>query len=578
MTQAHALAAPDGRPTRGTALLVALVAFLPYLNSLQGEFVFDDHILIAEHAMVTGSESPLGLLTWVYDPGAYRPLTMLSHAANARLGETPFGYHLVNSILHAMVSLAVLRVAAVLLGSSIGAAAAALLFAVHPIHTEAVSSIVGRAELLAALFVLCGLLAFVRGTERGGGTALARSYALSAACFGAGLLSKESALTAVALIPLVAWRMRTRPTWPQLALIGAYYGAVACAYLWLRVAVIGAISMPTLPPFIDNPLATAPLLPRLMTAGSILFQYVLLLVAPANLSSDYSFDAIPIVRSAADPRFIIAAAVLAALLVGLATTARRAPAVFAGGLFAVITMALTANVLFPIGTIKAERLLYLPSVGWCVAVGWLVERGVQARPRFWTVVFALVLAGYAARTWVRNRDWRNDLVLSETAVAVASGSAKAHYNLATAYFEADRFDEAMVHYRRSLAIFPPSNRCAYGIGRIYELRGSAGPALHWYERAMALGWDFAKPHARAGVVHYQRGEYTSAEVALRAALAIDPDNASVQLHMAATLLAQGDLWRAGAIIDRVGADSSLGAQATKLLAVVRQGLREAGAR
>ncbi len=575
MTQAHALAASDGRPARGIALLVALVALLPYLNSWQGEFVFDDHSLIAEHKMVTGAESALGLLTWVHAPDWYRPVTMLTYAANARLGESPFGYHLVNSILHAMVSLAVLRVAAVLLGSSIGAAAAALLFAVHPIHTEAVSSIVGRAELLAALFVLCGLLAFVRGTKRGGGTTLVRSYALSAACFGAGLLSKESALTAVALIPLVAWRTRPRPTWPQLALIGAFYSAVACAYLCLRVAVIGAISMPTLPPFIDNPLATAPLLPRLMTAGTILFQYVLLLVAPANLSSDYSFDAIPIVRSAGDSRFIMAAAMLAALLVGFAATARRAPAVFAGGLFAAITMALTANVLFPIGTIKAERLLYLPSVGYCVAVGWLVERGVQARPRFWTTVFALVLAGYAARTWVRNRDWRNDLVLSETAVAVASGSAKAHYNLATAYFEADRFDEAMTHYRRSLEIFPPSNRCAYGIGRIYELRGQPGPAFAWYERAMALGWDFAKPHARTGVLHYRRGEWASAESAFRTALDIDPDNASLQLRLAATLLAEGDLWRAGAIVDRVGADPSLGPRAAKLLDGVRQKLREA---
>ena len=142
--------------------VIAVAAIVPYLNALPADFTFDDVGVISENVAVQ-IHPAADLLTYVYYPGGlYRPLTMLTYAANASIDARPWGYHLVNVVLHALVSIAVFFLARRLLDSAVAATVAALLFAVHPIHTEAVTGIVGRAELLAALGVLVSLLAVAR--------------------------------------------------------------------------------------------------------------------------------------------------------------------------------------------------------------------------------------------------------------------------------------------------------------------------------------------------------------------------------------------------------------------------------
>src|SRR5262245_1116481 len=130
------------RRWQATALqsaFVALVAVLPYLNALPADFTFDDVGVIRDNSAVQALPAA-DLLHYVYEPGAlYRPLTMLTYAANTRVSGAPFGFHLVNVVLHALVTVAVFLLALELLASRVAATAAALLFAVHPIHTEAVT-------------------------------------------------------------------------------------------------------------------------------------------------------------------------------------------------------------------------------------------------------------------------------------------------------------------------------------------------------------------------------------------------------------------------------------------------------
>ena len=176
---------------------------VPYLNSLSNGFAFDDPDVVRDNPMIT-ENAPAALLHTVYYPGAlYRPVTMLTYMANHQVSPDPFGFHLVNILLHALVTLAVLALARELLGSLLAATVAAALFAVHPVHTEAVSNVVGRAELLAAFLVLVTLLAEIAPrapTGRAMGLHLAALLA-----FAAGLLAKESAFTAIALIAIVVW-------------------------------------------------------------------------------------------------------------------------------------------------------------------------------------------------------------------------------------------------------------------------------------------------------------------------------------------------------------------------------------
>ncbi len=553
--------------------LIGLLAILPYLNSLRAGFTFDDPQLICDNPMIN-RDPPLRLFSTVYQPGAlYRPLTMLTYAGNARLHEGPLGYHVVNVVLHAAVSLAVFALADILLRSAAGATATASLFAVHPIHTEAVSGIVGRAELLAALFVLSALLAAARAA-RVAGAGTGRWQALSVVAFACGILSKESAFMALPLVGLVHWWVCPIKVTPRRLLsVLSPHTAVALGYLGLRIAVVGSLALPTPPPFPDNPLAHVSWLPRVQTALVVLTEYFSQLALPVHLSADYSFNAIPVVTSKADPRFLLAVALLTALTMGLSVAVRRFPFLLIAACFTVIPLALTANLLFPIGTIKAERLLYLPSFGWCLACGWLAAQAARRRHLWWMAVLALVIAGYGARTWTRNRDWRDNFTLFSAAVEASPNSTKAHYNLGVAYDKSGNWDEAMVHLRQALVIQPDSADAAFAIGAIYERKGLDAGALHWYAKAMQFDWRFAKAHLNTGVIRYRRAEYASAEAAFRTGLESEPQNPRLLIGLALALLAQERLLEAQTALDRVDRDAINDMEVLDHLADARRALR-----
>lgn len=527
-----------GHRSRGwvaAALLVLAVSIGPYLNSLQNGFTFDDPVVVRDNPMVT-RDSPAALLTAAYRLGAvYRPLTMLTYAANHRLSAEPFGFHLVNLVLHALVSLGVLALAIALFDSLPAATVAAALFAVHPIHTEAVNNIVGRAELLAAALVLAALLAQARAVRRRS----AGWAALAVGSFALALLAKESALTTIALAAVVAWWVEPTRSWRRAAVATLPFALVGLAYLPLRLAVVGALGWPYPPPLVDNPLAHVATAQRIATALVVLLEYCSQLFLPLHLAADYSYNEIPIVTSALDGRFLHALGALLALAAGGVVLARRLPPLGVAFVFTVVPLALTANILFPIGTIKAERLLYLPSVGWSLAAGWLAAAALQRRRALALVAITLLTVAFASRTWLRNADWRDDLTLFSSAVQTAPGSAKAHYNLAIAYDGRGQFDQALLHMRHSLRIFPDSAEAMFVIGTIYEKRGLDAGAVRWYARANALRWNFAKPHLNTGSIRFQRGEYATAEAAFRTGLTFDPVNPRLLLGLSLALRAQG---------------------------------------
>ncbi|MGD9765809.1 MAG: tetratricopeptide repeat protein [Candidatus Binatia bacterium] len=545
MTAPRSFPAAPHRAWCGAA--IALLAALPYLNGLHGDFVFDDAIVVRDNPSVTQG-APTALLTSVYALGAvYRPLTMLTYAANHRVSPDPFGYHVVNLGLHVLVCLALFALVLELLGSLPAASAAAALFAVHPVHTEAVTSMVGRAELLAALLVFIALFAQVRAVRQSS----RRWSAFGVGSFALALLAKESAFTAIALAAAVAWWIDPRRSVRRVLRATAPFAVVGLAYLPLRWMVVGALGWPYPPPFVDNPLAHVPAWPRIGTALVVLYEYCSLLFLPINLVADYSYNQIPIVTSPFDGRLLLAAAVLLAAGAGVAAAVRHAPALALAAAFASIPLALTANVLFPIGTIKAERLLYLPSAGWCLAAGWLFAAALRRRPMAAVAAVVIATFAFAVRTWVRNADWRDDLALFSAAVEGAPNSSKVHHNLAVALQRAGRLDEALAHYRETLRIYPDYAAAAFGIGHIHALRGDDAGAVYWYHTALHRDWQLCSAHLQLGLVHERRREYTAAEAAFTTGLAIEPGNPLLLVNLAAARLAQGDRWGARAALEQL---------------------------
>jgi tetratricopeptide (TPR) repeat protein len=480
-------------------LLCALVAVLVHWRAFGNGFALDDVRLVESNPAI---ESLAHLPKLFVEPywsvagehyGIFRPLTIASYALNRALsGSGPMGFHIVNVLLHACVTAlawSVLRRAGTHYGTAL---LGALIFAVLPIHTEAVANVAGRAELLAALFVLAAWLAHRRSNEAG---ASARRWRLAAAgLYFAAILSKESAVLAPVLF-FADDALRGRYAFRLRASLLTPYAIALAGMLALRVLALGVhqAAEDTIP--LDNPAAAAGAWPRVLTALWVQLKYFGICLAPRHLVSDYSFDAIPVARSLADPRVLAGIVFVAGLSASAAWGWRRSRPTALAALVWILFFLPSANLLFPTGTIMAERLAYLPSLGLCLAIGhWGAAFAARERPagtvrarRFVVVTLAaLVVLGATARSWARIPDWRSNLTLALADVATTPRSAKLQAGAGIFLADAGRFAEAEDHLRRAVAIFPDYAQMHYNLAVLLVNRGAREEATQHLRRAMEI--------------------------------------------------------------------------------------------
>ncbi len=397
-------------------------------------------------------------------------MTLASLAVNRALfGAGPAGFHAVNVALHALAS-ALAYFAARAAGASAGAAlVAGLLFAVHPIHSEAVAGVVNRSEILAALGVLGMWLAHRRA--RGAPSRMARAAWIGAAglAYGFGLLSKESAAVAP-LLPLLDDALERRHgrgagRAPVRRAPYAAYVAVFAAGLALRGAALGGLRGAGDIAPLDNPAAHAAPTVRAATALALLGRYAILFLWPARLSSDYSFDAVPLVGSVRDPALLTGLAVTIALAGLIVHGAARSRAVALGAAIWLLFLVPVSNLIAPIGVLMAERLAYLPSLGGALLVGAAWASLAAPRRRLAaTAALALLLAALASRTAARNADWKDNATLALHDVRVMPRSTKLQAGAAIVFHEAGDTAAAERHYREAIRIAPDFAQMRYNLG------------------------------------------------------------------------------------------------------------------
>jgi tetratricopeptide (TPR) repeat protein len=454
-------------------LLLAAVA-LVYCNTLVNQFAMDDELYIMRNAQVT-DPSLHRLLSLSQFSNVFRPVTFATLALNWALsGAEPLGYHLLNLILHAGVTWLLYILLQGLLGYSpegkTVAFVAALLYAVHPIHTEAVTWAVGRAELLAAGFLFAGWILHLRDRP-----------IESLACFALAMLSKESAVTFFPLVLLGdyaigKWKPRLRYT------LAAGLTLLYLGILWEVQG--GRLGRPEIS-MVDNPLAYLPAGWRILNALRMAWKYVALQIYPAVLSCDYSFNQIPLYR---DWRHTLPAALAAAAAAGAwiwALRKRHAGWALAGSIY-FAGFAASANILVPTGTILGERLAYLPSAGFCLllALGWNQLR-LKKEMLAWGLLGAVVLV-LSVRTVVRNRDWKDAFALYSSAVRAVPNDTKMHANLAGQYFIRNQLDLAAGEYQIALRILPDSPDTLASYSALELQRGNYQSAGAMMEKALSM--------------------------------------------------------------------------------------------
>ena len=485
-------------------LLIAVVCVLVNLGALRPGFIHDDHRIIEQNGLTSDLRHVPEIFRsgyWstgdVQVPNLYRPVTILSFAIGRTVhGLRPLGFRLVDLLLHTLNAILVLILARRVLpqtGPAPGAVLdgpvfAALLFSVHPVHTEVLGEIVGRAELLAAVFLLGSVLVFLRAreTEVAGGGAVVRPglAAMSLALFVLAFLSKENGVVAPALLLLAdLWVVRRRPAWG--------FHAVSCAVLAslfaLRFAVLGGLN-PGPIHFVDNPIAHLPFLQAKSTALAVLARYASLLAWPARLSIDYSFRTIPTATGPLDPGALVGAACILAWAVLLARTRKGAPGSAFALAFAGVAFAPVANLVVPIGTIMAERLLYLPSAGVCIALASALAAARRAPVKALAVAAScaagLVVVALSVQSVVRLRDWRDDYTIFKAALRVAPESVRVLFNFGAACEERGDDASAIDAYEKAIAVWPDYADAHYNLAGVLARRKMLPAAIDHYREAL----------------------------------------------------------------------------------------------
>ena len=475
----------------GAALCVLIL--LVWSNSLDGALVFDNRAMIVVDARVHAATSEnIGLILnhsyWAtkYDSGLYRPITTLSYLFNyAILGnaENPAGYHWLNILLHVLNALLVYALAFRFLRKLLPAAFVAAVWSLHPIVTEAVTNIVGRADLLATLAVLSGFLLYLKSTQSTDWRRFLWLGGLLAATT-VGVFSKESAVAILGVIVLyeLTWWKERKQLW------GLLYGCAALLppflFLLYQRATVLTTGPPPLSNFPENPIIGASFVRGRLTALTVMAKCLWLLVWPAKLSADYSYNQIPLATGAAHDW--LAWSVLLAVAIAVAAAFKRNRVVFFFGAFWFVCFLPVSNLFFFTGTIMAERLLYMPSVGFAVCLVLLVYWAGRKIdwPALAPVALCAILVALGARTWARNADWHDNLALWTSAVRVAPDSFKTHLNLASAIYDTnpDHLDlsqgnQITEETEKAFAILAPlpdamNSEIAYAFGgRAYVIKG-----------------------------------------------------------------------------------------------------------
>lgn len=484
--------------TRRQWLLLLLLTLAAYGNSLTGEFVFDNRAIIGEDPRLDAPtlENLRLVFTREYwwpreGQPLYRPLTTFTYWLQAAvLGQRgqPFWFHLVNLLLHLINVALVWRLTVLALPAQAWAPfLAGAVFAVHPITTEAVTNIVGRADQLATCFVLLGLWAHV-----------GRKPALTSLAWLGGLLSKENAVVLPALMLLWDWIVQPTNTPARRRWLIAYGALAPAGASWWILRSVALAHSETLPlTYLDNSLLLGNAITARLTAITILGRYLWLLLWPQTLSADYSFRQIPLVTSWLDLTLWWSLTVLLGLTVIALGCRHRAPLVTWGIAAFFVAQVPTSNLIFFCGSTMAERFLYLPLAAAVLAVA----AGVNAPRRAFTpsiiAIITAVLLAWTARTALRNRDWQNDGIFWRTLVRTSPSSFRAWTGLARQYLSNENNPQmALKAVERALTLAPDALPVLILAGEVYREAGNPGKAEIILERAATIASELTDANRR----------------------------------------------------------------------------------
>lgn len=545
-TQTPPPAAPLDRPNTLLqpgfgALLLMLLAFVLYGNTLGHQYALDDAIVITQNSYTQEGFGGIGKIfssdafeayfTVKKDlvaGGRYRPLSIATFAVEYELfGPNPGISHAVNILFYGLLGIVIYYALRRLLQEKEKlpwtqslAFFTTLVFLAHPIHTEVVANIKGRDELLAMLFSMLALWAALRYAS--GKKPLDLVLVFVGILLGA--LSKETALPFLALIPAAIWILGKKDLPALLAPTGAAAASTA-VYLAMRFKFAGGFGAGKSDEILNDPFLHATGMEQVATASKTLVLYLGKLFVPATLTHDYYYNQVPVVGWS-DPLAILGLLLVLGLgFFAVRGTIRRQPWAY-GLLFFGLSFSIVSNVFLPIGTTMGERFVFVPSLGLILAVLAGLQIGFKSFTKdagkallYTTVGISLI---FTIRTIVRNPVWKNDFTLFTTDVANSPNSAKMQTAAGgvlldealkpqNAARKQQLIQQAIPHLEEAVRIYPEHGTAWLILGNARFNAGNPAEALKAFQQAIAYRPGMIEAYRNAGIAAMRATNYSAAD-------------------------------------------------------------------
>lgn len=538
------------------ALLIVLFSVALYANTLTHGFVLDDMMMITHNSYTREGFDGLGkILTHdaftgfhgedknLLPGGRYRPLSQMMFAVGFSLfGENPFPGHLISVLLYALACLLTYKALRMLLESNPITVwkfslpfFIAILFAVHPLHTESVANIKGRDDILSLIgFALLAILSlqYLKDRKRLNLWMMLPVFFLS-------MLAKESALTFLAAIPLLIIFKEQRFSKTLLPVMAALAGGLVL-YLILR---IGAIGFPrgnvSNPELLNNPFIQASFSERMATLFFTWIKYIGLILFPHPLTHDYYPWHITY-KTFGNPAALLSVIFFVGGSVLALRKLRRPGMVSLGFLLFVILFSSQSNLLVNIGSFMNERFVFLALLGMLISLGWIVAVWLPEKTGGkYTLTLAIgliMVLGFSVKTVSRNRAWKDDFTLFTTDVKVSANSAKVTISAGGVLLEKaqkatdknvrDQYlSQALIYLRKGVELHPGYVQGQILLGNALLLSDDFGGALKAYESCLKMNRNMSDPlkNARAlGQKALLKKDFVSAEAVFSAMLKYQP--------------------------------------------------------
>lgn len=530
--------------------LIAAFAFFLYVNTAGYEYTMDDDIFFLKHSSVRKGISGFGEI-WSYGSmekfdntqgvQAYRPVLLVMFALEKELfGFNPVVSHLINVLLYVFIGLVVFRVLKTLFREMhpYVAALITLCFLAHPLHTEVVASVKSRDELLAGLFGLMTWFRILRYEE----LRQRKDLWMGAVYFAIASFSKESAMAWVAIFPLSLIMFRQSTILQALRMTLPFF-AISALYLVVRLLLIGTATNYFGIPVLTNILTgTNSVGEWWATKLEILWVYLRLLVLPWPLSWDYSFNQVPVVDFTSPIPWI--SLIMHAALMIVAVIGFRRHAVFSFAiLFFLVMMSPVNNFFIENTTTLGERLMFIPLLGFCIAIVFIFARlfkvklstSAVAPDRNFIYASLTLVVLFSGMTIVRSADWKNNLTLFQSGVDACPNSSRTQYSLASECFtqmnktsdpvKRQEFSErAKVHFEKSIEILPGNFQARYNYGLYNAAIGDTAKAIECYEMVIRLDSTYFTAMNNLGVIYGARLDFANAFRCYRMAYALNPSS------------------------------------------------------